>query len=461
MKLTYQIIIGTVFGLMSLSSCKKLVQIPPSSNSIITSAVFKDSADATAGVVGMYAEFYNPGMCGGLVTVAGGLSADELDTHTTSGSADELGFFNDVVSINNGDVGNLWGNGYTYIYQANACMEGLAASTTLSPSLKNQLTGEAKFVRAFLYFQLVNLFGSVPLVTTTDYAVNESMGRTSVDSVYGQIIADLNSALQLLTPVYVTGGRVRPNSYSAQALLARVYLYRQEWDSATAASSAVINSGIYSLDTIANVFAAGSNEAIFQIYSLSTYNQTVEAENSFIPSQNNVTPNYSINLILMNAFESGDLRRSEWLDSNVVGTSVFYYPYKYQVGLVTATSRNENYDFLRLGEVYLIRAEAEAQTSGGLTSAVQDLNAIRSRAGLSNYNGAMNQASVLAAIYHERQIELFCEWGNRWYDLRRTGLMDGVLSAEKPGWVTGESELYPIPFPQMQLNPALSQNPGY
>jgi hypothetical protein len=115
--------------------------------------------------------------------------------------------------------------------------------------------------------------------------------------------------------------------------------------------------------------------------------------------------------------------------------------------------------FLRLGEQYLIRAEAEAHLNDN-TNAIKDLNIIRNRAGLANYAGATDQTSVLTAIMHERQVELFCEWGNRWFDLKRTGTIDAVLGAEKPGWQPYIA-LYPVPLTEIQSNPFLIQNPGY
>ena len=112
----------------------------------------------------------------------------------------------------------------------------------------------------------------------------------------------------------------------------------------------------------------------------------------------------------------------------------------------------------RLAEQYLIRAEARAE-QGDLTGAATDLNAIRSRAGL-GATTASNQINLLAAILHERQVELCFEEGFRWFDLKRTGTIDAVLGTVKPTYKP-YAALYPIPFTQTQLNPFLTQNPGY
>ena len=121
---------------------------------------------------------------------------------------------------------------------------------------------------------------------------------------------------------------------------------------------------------------------------------------------------------------------------------------------------------LRLAEQYLIRAEANAH-SGDLASAIKDLNIIRQRAGLGTLPSSLTQAQVIAAVAQERRIELFAEWGHRWFDLKRTGQVDAVMSEitpQKVGAITGwksYQQLYPIPQSERQLNPNLTQNPGY
>ncbi len=159
---------------------------------------------------------------------------------------------------------------------------------------------------------------------------------------------------------------------------------------------------------------------------------------------------------MLNAFEPGDLRKAKWLNSTVIGGQIYFYPFKYKIR--SGRPVTEYYMVLRLAEQYLIRAEAEAKLND-LSDAIADLNIVRSRAGLPN-TSATTQAQLLAAIKHERQVELFCEWGSRWFDLKRTGDIDAVLGAEKTGWSSTDS-LYPIPFSEIQANPFLTQNTGY
>jgi hypothetical protein len=167
-------------------------------------------------------------------------------------------------------------------------------------------------------------------------------------------------------------------------------------------------------------------------------------------------PNYPLTSFLIGAFETGDQRFQKWVGVSVVGSQTFYYPYKYKNKYAPPTI--EDYMVLRLGEQYLIRAEAAAQL-GNTGPALADLNQVRQRAGLTG-STAVTKDEILTAIMHERQTELFTEWGNRWLDLKRTGLASTVLGAEKMGWNATDT-LYPVPNTQRQLNYLLTQNPGY
>jgi starch-binding outer membrane protein, SusD/RagB family len=443
-----------------------LVQAPPAKNTITTSAVFADSADATSAVLGLYIHILQAGISflNGDNTVYCGLSADEL--YPTTGVQDDNQFYTNAISTTtNGTLNGFWNTGYNLIYQANACIEGLEASTSISLSLKNKLLGESELMRALCYFHLVNMFGAVPLVTTTNYEINAVLPRTSVDSVYRQIISDLNSAQNLIPITYPTAGRVRPNQYAATALLAKVYLYLKQWPNAEAQATQVINSGLYTLESnLDSVFLAVSNEAIWQFQPIVAGNETAEGA-TFVPGINSIIPSYVISNFLLNSFEVGDQRRYNWVDSNIVNGQNYFYPYKYKLGHDGNLTPIENYMVFRLGEQYLIRAEARAE-QGNIAGADSDLNIIRRRAGLLNYPATI-QTDLLTTIAHERKIEMFCEWGNRWYDLKRTdsvntvmGFPGNVCAAKGGSWNT-DWQLYPIPFGELQTNQFLTQNPGY
>lgn len=454
-----------IIGLVMLTACKKLIEIPPAPPTAISqTAQFADSATAMTAIAGIYS-YPSNGTGGftfndGYLTQCTGLSSDEISVTTTQGN-DFPEFYQYGVTRYTSYVLSLWEDPYYGIYPVNAAMSGIASSGGLSASFKTQLTGELKVVRSLYNFDLVNLFGAVPLITSTDYNINSQIGRTSVDSVYGQIITDLTQAEQVLPVAYPSQGHIRPNLYTVKAFLAKVYLYQRNWQAAYNAADTVINSGIYALEpNLNNVFLDGSQEAIWQLPANGDYNVTKEAQN-YVPYTNSTVPGYPLTTFLVNAFEAGDQRLPDWAGTSIVntgsGNQTFYYPYKYKNVSNTAPT-TEDFMIFRLGEQYLIHAEAAAEL-GNLGTAISDLNTVRTRAGLGPTT-ASTQAALLTAILHERQVELFCEWGNRWFDLVRTGTAATILNAEKSGFQPYMT-LYPVPNAQLQVNTMLTQNPGY
>lgn len=444
----------TITGIVT--SCKKFVQVAPPNTEIAAADVFADDKAATSAALAVYAEMslsYFDITSGGM-TVYPALSADELVCTLTN--PEILSFQNNAVIANGQSIsGHMWVPAYRDIYYANAVLEGVTNSKTITESTLNQLTGEMLVVRALSYFCLVNLFGDVPLELSTDYRANSVMPRTPVHDVYVQLATDLLKAEDLLSTDYPTPMRARVNKWAAAALLARIYLYQKDWADAEAQSSAVINSSKYSLEPdLDNVFSKSSNETIWQLSS--DFSNTAEAQ-EFVPYDPGDVPSYALTPFLLSAFEPGDQRLSKWADSNVVDNNVYYYPYKYKDNNYDPVT--EFYVVFRLAEQYLIRAEARAQ-QGNIEEAVSDINVIRSRAGLENISAA-DKDGALTAVAHERQVELFCEWGHRWCDLKRTGMADAVLGTRKaPNWQPTDA-VYPLPAVELANNPYLVQNHGY
>ena len=452
------LITGVIFYFL-VSSCKKFVEIEPAPNLIQTQKVFENDNTATSAAIQIYVlmrvspqRFTEAGM-----SIVGGLSADEI-YNTTSNSTWDPFFTNSIPSTNTSIKTNLWNAAYQNIYQINAVIEGLTNSNKLSGGLKNQLMGEMKTVRAWYYFYLVNLFGDVPLITGTDYRINAVMPRTSVTQVYNQIINDLTDAQSLLLTSYPSAGKARPNKWVATALLARVYLYQKDWTRAETQASAVINSNAYSLATDLNaVFLTNSTETLWETAALNGVDNT-GIGTSYVASSSTVIPGFSLTANLVNAFEAGDLRKVNWLKTNTVGSQTYYYPYKYKERAATTPVKEYN-TVLRLDEQYLIRAEARAQLNN-IAGAQSDLNIIRTRAGLTGAS-ANTLTTILSAIENERRVELFTEWGHRWFDLKRYGRADLILSVTKGSNWQSTDVLYPIPYDELQYNPSLIQNPGY
>lgn len=463
----YKWILSAVL-LFMLSGCKKLVEIHAPYSSITTDEAFADSIDALSAIRGIYSSLVSEnnaiGFGNGAVGIFCGESADDLSAFYSN--LDQ--FHSNTLTSDNGPIaGYFWSQPYSAIYQTNACIEGLGQSTTLQESVKKQFTAEAKFLRAFLYFYLVNLFGDVPYITSTKWATTQAASRTPKQEVFQNIKNDLIESQNNLPDDYSASGneRVRANKWAVTALLARVYLYLGEWKEAENQSSSIINNtGLFNLAEQPNqTFLVNSSEAILQLYQVpdrAPFNITWEGFN-LVPVDSNNNPSYFITDQLLNSFEPNDLRRVQWVDSiNYFGTT-YHFPFKYNMGpaqLVVGQAPTQFETIFRLAEQYLIRAEARANNDN-LVGAREDIDMIRSRALLSG-TPANTKEDILAAVLQERRVELFAEWGHRWLDLKRLALASSTLQPIKPLWKNSQL-LYPIPLSEIQSAPNLVQNPGY
>lgn len=490
------------FFLVSLfiqTSCKKFVEIPPPSGSITENSVFTGDATAIAVLTDLYNQMNNSPIQGGAgISLFAGISADEFVCVTTA--SPYIGYYQNILSqTGSGNVisgAEHWGPLYNLVFKCNATIEGLNKSEGLIPSIKKQLLGEAKFLRGLFYFYLVNEFGDVPLALSTDPKVNTLLARSSSADVYKQIVSDLEDAEEKLSDDYLdvtllkkATERVRPTKWAAAALLARVHLYTGEWAIAEDESSKLIGNtslfGPISSIALNNVFLKNSKEAIWQIQPTAVNFNTPEARTLVIPATGPSTGGATGNPVYLNkqlvaSFEALDQRAvyGNWIDTTIykltsTTSDTVPFPYKYKFNTldpnITATSgtskMQEYFMVLRLGEQYLIRAEARAQL-GNIQGAKDDLNAIRNRAGLPNTT-ATDKTSLLSAILNERRHELFSEWGHRWFDLKRTGNIDAVMANETPRKSNGTSQwapykaLYPLPLETLQNAPNVIQNDGY
>lgn len=451
-------LITLIIAISIFCSCKKFIEIAPPRNSLVPANVYKSNELATAALLGQYAGISNSGYGSGggssIATICG-LTADEFIGY--SGSI--LQAYGNSILPEDPILTGLWSGIYGRIYSTNTVLEGLDASTELSPSVKSQLKGEALFIRAFNYFYLVNLYGDVPLNLSTNYLINLKVNRTPIDQVYDQIVKDLNEAEALLTDSYVAVERVRANKSVIYALLARVYLYRGDWANAEKYATKIIEKAdTYSLTNLSQVFLSNSKETIWQL--VPPPNSNTQA-GSFLILTSAPTTVVSLSAdFVLNAFEANDKRKLEWVQSLVANGVTYYYPFKYKVK--SSTTVTEYTMVFRLAEQLLIRAEARAQLNN-LGGAISDVDLIRSRAGLpliKNTNPAINQSNLLQAIYRERKIELFAEWGHRWFDLKRTGQSNAVLTLIKANWQPYNA-LFPISADEISRNQNITQNHGY
>ena len=441
--LGFAIVAGIMF---TFSSCKKYLDPGQPATAVTTASSFEDSTTATALILGLYSS----GQMNGAVQQNnryGTMSADdayEIGKYTT--------FQTNTLAATD-DAENIWAYSYFTIGRANNIIEGLLQPTpNITTSLRNQLLGEAYFSRAYNYYFLVNFFGDVPLVTSSAVLATKNLPRAPAASIYTQMVQDLIQAEGLLTDAYPSPDRARVNRSAASAMLARVYFMQHNWPAAEAEATKVISSGNYSLETDLNqVFKISSNETIWQLANNSGVTPT---GSEWLPSGG--SPKSALYDTLLNAFEPGDLRLADWVDTLSSGGTTYYYPYKYK--LQSGFGGDEYTVLLRLGEVYLTRAEARINQND-LAGGQADINVIRTRAGLPNTTAA-TQADLLLAVEKERWKELFTESSDRWFNLKRLGKTTATLLPIKPLWQPFQN-LYPIPQTEIFSNPYLKQNPGY
>lgn len=449
-----------------LMSCEDFLEIEVPDHKITSEVVFNNDETAISAMTGIYNQLFNsPYSSGGpaSVTVLAGLSADVLTPIRTTNLPYMEFDQHEILPDNNRNL-SLWSSAYNIIYMTNSLLEGLADSQQVSEQVGNRLVGEASFVRAFTYFYLVNLYGEVPLILTTDYEDNSLAARDSEVIVYQQIIADLQAAVEILSSSYVQGERIQVNQSTAIALLARVNLFLQNWDQAESLSSQVISqSDTYGLlENLDQVFLANSMEAIWQLSpagSGSVLTNTNDGASFLIHPIFSFLANLKLAPSLVNSLEEEDKRLHNWIGFHPGSGN--YYAYKYKIQ--NSTEPITEYSMvLRLSEQYLIRAEARAM-QGNLQGAIDDLDKIRTRAGLESFGETtptISRDELLIKIMEERKRELFTEWGHRWLDLKRTGKAGEKLGSGDALWQETDV-LYPIPTSELMKNPNLTQNNGY
>ncbi|RAJ81986.1 putative outer membrane starch-binding protein [Chitinophaga dinghuensis] len=464
------------FSLVSilLMSCKKLVEVSAPSTSFNADNVYGSDGTAISVLTGVYTSMSNgsltiPGEMRTLDLFASIYIDDVIFQQALSTNQGYIDFYiNNLSSAVNG--GQYWTVAYRYIFTCNQAYEQLTASKTITPSIKLQLLGESRFFRAFNYYYLVNLYGDIPWVSTTDFVVNSRIAKTPQQTILNNIISDLVEAKNDLSTKYLDGSllnvvstRYRLTTYAASALLTKVYLMQKSWDKAESEASTLIgNSQTFSLESFANVFLATSNEAIWQLQSVSSTQWTPNGPLFILPTSGPSSTNpFFLTSSFLNTFESNDLRKKNWINSVTAQGKSYFFPFKYKAKSGTPAP-TESYTFFRLADVILNRAEARAQ-QGKLDLALADLNLVRARAGLPNVTG-VNQNELLDTILHERRVEMFTEGGSRFFDLKRFNKIDQVMpaiSAGKGGTWASYKSLFPISSVEVARNTLLTQNPGY
>jgi hypothetical protein len=417
---------------------------------VINDVVLNEPKDIPNVEIGMYAAFR--AMTNNVI-IAGDLTADNLMHLGTFSQYRELGV--KQITSANASVAALWGSLYGTIYISNFMLERLPEIPGVTASTRTRAEATARYLRGMCYFIGAYTFGAMPLVTTTDIEINRNIARASRDEILSFAEADLISAAGKLTdsppsPAFAS-------EYAVRAALARFYLYQGNWVDAEANASVVINSDKYDLDTYPElVFTDFPAESIFEVgYTLADDPATL---NTLFKSRREIVPSNELVLALASD-EAGDRFSSMVFEvENLKGADNGWAVAKYG----TAVDDNNNIMVFRLGEMFLIRAEARARLGNvtGPNSAQSDINMLRERAN-APLVGDTPQSVMIRLIEEERRYELVFE-GHRWYDLVRTGRADAVMSAFNSNWRDAYN-LWPVPQREIQTNPSLQgdQNPGY
>jgi hypothetical protein len=455
MKKSSAIFLTTFTLSLFIAGCKDTLE-PKPVDILTDDVVLNEPADVPNVEIGLYNAFRTVAPA---TVIAGDATADLLINNGTFTQYQELG--TKQITSANASVSTLWSALYETIYIANFILERLPNVEGVRTSERNQVMGEAHFIRGYCYFIAAYSFGAVPLVTTTPVDDNRNIGRTDKEAILDFALADYNAALGLMPTKPVSTAFA--GEYALQSALARFHLYRGNWADAETYASNVINSKQYSLDTLFSdvVTKDFPSESILEgAYTLTDDPGTdgnVGLNNIFVSRRELVPSNPAVVALASN--ESGDRFSSIKFDANnLKGNDNGWSVAKYG----TADQDNNNVMFFRLGEIYLIRAEARAQLERvtGDNSAQSDINVLRKRAKAPAVT-AVTKPQMIQIIENERLYELAFE-GHRWYDLVRTGRARAVMSAFSTNW-QDKYEVWPVPQREIQNNPALvgNQNPGY
>jgi hypothetical protein len=445
--------------LLPFASCDDILDVDLPSNIVPREGVFNSPEAIKAAVDGMYSEnLFNLGIYEYILPLYLSIAADE-SYHNLPNNTNFEELRKNAYSPSNSYVGSLWSYPYASTLLSNDLIEYLPQTAVISEAEKQHHIGEAKYFRAYNYFVLVNLFGDVPWIKSSNIKETGLQPRESKEKIISDpdgIIDDLKYAETALansenTNAYITKA-------AASALLARVYLYHEEWANAEAKAGEVIGISDYELETdLSKVFLRPSKETILRASSAASMASYVGRTYLGLWLLN--ASYFRLTTDLVNSFEEGDRRTEQWVKNE----GAYFHGYKYKRNSATAAGDAEDLVLLRLAEQYLIRAEARAQQDK-LTGAVADINVIRNRAGLESLPETLSKTEVLLAVENERRHELFLEEAHRWWDLVRTGRADAVLgnttNFPEKQWKSYKS-LFPVPEEEMVNNRFLTPNPGY
>ncbi len=446
--------------------------------------LFNNDAGAATFVTAIYSKFLDWNMTSFSWIGLSSIASDDADKGSSPGDTGSDKDVMDALTYNasSPSTSEIFAANYEGINRCNQALSIIPQLDKADPALRARLLGEAKFLRAFMYFTLVKTYGGVPII---DHLPNPSsdedrvmqLTRKSSEEVYAYIESDLNDAIAVLPnkSAYSAAEKGRASKGAAYALLAKVNLYQKNWQKVVDNCNLVTGYSI--VPDYASMFRlAGENDAesIFEIQGtgstpakgISGYSNTQGARGAGGWGWGFNTPSQS----LVNAYEAGDVRKNATIifrgttlyDGRVVPTTVENERYNYKAyssAYTDAWETDVNIKYLRYAEVVLMKAEALNEL-GQTSEAIPLLNQVRNRAGLGN-TPAVSKADVRTAIWKERRVEMAFEH-DRFFDLVRTGQAVAAFAVDGKTFVAGKHELFPLPQAFITQAKGLSiQNPGY
>lgn len=484
MKNIFQIII--LISVLTMSSCgKSFIERPPVS-SVTIDVLYKTDKDFQDAVIGTYQALRNQYAN---MWQFGDLRGDDAWIQVSNQPSSTAV---DVFSINSSDalLSNTWANYYIVINRANNIITKIQNADVAVVKNKDRYIGEAKFLRAIAYFDLVRIFGDVQLITNVPSAEEVlATPRTAVATVYSDlIIPDLLDAGAKLPMVY-TGTEVgRATKGATKAMLGKVYMTIKDFVKAEAVLQE-LTVAPYTYALLANyndLFDYSKNEHHSEYIFDIEYEEGLGGlgsifTNNFMPNVTALLNYYNIKggfnesisptMQLVSLWQSGDKRKDitvqccgSWKNPSTGAVTIFNsttaqsYTMKYITSVGINGDSKANWKVVRYADVLLMYAEA-LNENGKIAAALVPLNQVRARAGLAAYSG-LTQGQLRDNVALERRFELSFE-GHRWFDLVRTGK---ALVACAPVGMRDYMTVFPVPLNQVKVmnNPALfPQNPGY
>ena len=467
---------------VSFVACRKELAIEPE-QSVSDQAVFTSRAGAQAALTGVYSTAQVIDVFGAIPQIIGDYQSDNVEFVGSFPTLQEVNLFTTIST--NTNISLIWQNHYRVILRANSVIARVPgiSEAGFTDAAKNQMVAEAKFMRAFMYFQLVNLFAQpyncnngnnpgVPLVLNEFLGEVEFPGRSTVAQVHAQIKKDLDEAVTDLPNTQATGSetRGRATKGAARALLSRLHLYRGEWQLAADFADQVITSPTYALAPNYTFYDALTSEDIFVSIMTTTDNSRTGSggwASYYRPAAAGGRGDAPFSTSLVNAYleEPGDRRLTQLSDSAVAADGVRK---RFTTKFPDAQTNKDDAPLIRVTEMYLNRAEALAELNGVNQVSIDLINALRRRAGLAEWTLTTftTKEAFVNAILNERRKELAFE-GHRRMDLLRRGqsLRTGAAAnTTRPCDPTGSPRIIlPIPQREIDINTGLrgQQNPGY